>query len=823
MTALPRRDTLAADSLRFLAAIGPNHLIRALWPSKGPLSAGAAPIRDSAGTPLPALTVFYGAPTPVRMAECQRLNDLGYGIYFTANDPHGTRSKLQDFQDCRAIWQDADNPETSQNPQLIDGREPTAVWETSPGRFQRIWRTEPFPRLWEAAVHARMVAWHEHDNGAGTVSRLLRVPGFRNTKHDGAPLSVLHALNETAPPIPVDVVRRYFSCGDTVDILPPEPRPGQGVVLKGGAARGMDRIQRSGDRKTATIYDFDQARPGRAGRDTETGIARERAAAGQPVASVGTTDLLRVLSQIDPDSGYSDWRKVGAALHYMSRNGELFDGAGLFERWSMLGSKYTAMGQYAPSSQWATFDLEHERPATFITLKHMRAGASPGASLRFESELFKQFQAANKPELEIQAFTMAWPETQDTHGIPVADTTSIRNARAALASLSMVPVYDSFGQTVRFGEAREPITDEAVLRVWRFMHEQRCRMDVTLLRRFIAADAYAEMRNPLAEWFDTLPAWDGVERLPTLFQRHLGTPDLPYIRELGPLLFVAVLKRAYQPGFKFDLMPILEGAQGKGKSSLFRHVLPFQEWYSEAPRLDMEEKRLYPMLAGKVFVEFAEMRGKRTTEVEHIKALVSQTTDEYIPNYAVEKVSARRTAIFIGTTNSRRYLRDLSGNRRFPIVEVTKELEISALAKERLQLWAEARFLSDFTDVLRFSSAAEAGMEETQEARLDVEATVEDIVDAVKHIGYGFLTMSAIWDAMGLPFEKRAQRATSGTKHQILQIKELLLRDGWLETDNPVIVSGRKQRGMYKTHMGTSPEIVFLNGNLQHLHKGAKI
>lgn len=73
--------------------------------------------------------------------------------------------------------------------------------------------------------------------------------------------------------------------------------------------------------------------------------------------------------------------------------------------------------------------------------------------------------------------------------------------------------------------------------------------------------------NPVTDYLDTLE-WDGEERLDTLFIDYLGSSDNEYTRAVTRKAFVGAVARAYEPGCKYDYMPVLVGKQGLGKSHL---------------------------------------------------------------------------------------------------------------------------------------------------------------------------------------------------------------------------------------------------------------
>jgi predicted P-loop ATPase len=78
-------------------------------------------------------------------------------------------------------------------------------------------------------------------------------------------------------------------------------------------------------------------------------------------------------------------------------------------------------------------------------------------------------------------------------------------------------------------------------------------------------------------------------------------------------------------------------------------------------------------------------------------AFMSRTTDRFRPPYGMRLVESPRQCVFAGTVNHSSYLRDETGGRRFwPIT--CGRIDVDALARDRDQLWAEAK--------VRFESGA---------------------------------------------------------------------------------------------------------------------
>ena len=111
--------------------------------------------------------------------------------------------------------------------------------------------------------------------------------------------------------------------------------------------------------------------------------------------------------------------------------------------------------------------------------------------------------------------------------------------------------------------------------------------DLTSEKKIIdAADlaAHQNSYHPVRDYIESLPAWDGVPRVDTLFIDYLGSPDTLYIRAIARKMMVAAVARIYEPGIKFDSVVVLNGPQGMGKSSFFAKL--GGKWFSDSLTID---------------------------------------------------------------------------------------------------------------------------------------------------------------------------------------------------------------------------------------------
>ena len=189
--------------------------------------------------------------------------------------------------------------------------------------------------------------------------------------------------------------------------------------------------------------------------------------------------------------------------------------------------------------------------------------------------------------------------------------------------------------------------------------------------------------------------WDGTPRLEEFLPRWMQCEDTPYTREVSRLIFAGGIRRLYEPGCKFDTVPVLTGAQGSGKSTIVRWLAMEDAWFAEVTELEGRES--IEQLTGAWICEIAELLAlTRVKEQEAVKSFLSRQRDRYRKPYDRELTELPRQCIFIGTTNRLQFLRDRTGNRRFCPVEVhSTGAELYAQEKECrayiAQCWAEAR------------------------------------------------------------------------------------------------------------------------------------
>lgn len=803
---MPQLAEYVNDTRAFLSCFDGNFFFRLLHPDYNEGTQEPKRLRPRQ---------FYGdldASLIFLEQEVRRLNSGGtdehrFNVYYCANDTHGISATAASISAIRLIYQDCDEPDLAAREPELASTLAHAVIESSPGKRQRIWHTEPLDPHLARPIHDHMVALHHHDASTSGAQRLLRLPGFRNWKYPDGPYARLLTLREH-PRLTLEQVRAAFGFQDP-------------ATSRNGMARAAQRIQSSGDMPDHNVYNLERERAKRSPvKDADADSrARARDAHDHGPGQLRTDDVLNTLSLIDPDEHRNEWRRVLAALHYMA--GDRPWGRDLAESWSMMG-----VVKYDPKAfekHWNGLNDDVQFPASWLTLKRITAQTKHSKHSRAlrNCQLFQNFEEEYGPILDFEQFQPEYPvhlKIETSTGISFRpDAHERRNIEYLLQMQGIEVYFDQFSNMTMacVNNVNAELDQNLIMELYSTAHATCLRVDDGFLSKQIDALALDNKRDPVKTYFSKLPVWDGISRLSTVLQRHMGAEDTPLVRELLPLLMSAIVRRTFNPGCKFDLMAILEGKQGLGKTSFFRILMPNSDWFIEGPKLTEEPKRLLSHISGKLIIEFGELAGMKTVDLGSLKKLITAQIDEYTPNYARKKVRVPRRSIFVGTVNDAQYLRDLTDNRRFPIVEVFTELDQAAFAAERDQLWAEALFEEQFYGDLRLSKEAVIDMTRIQESRLDIHSETTEIMNEIRQLRVGWMRLESLWMRIGIPHTERSKR-TGHAQYLFKEVRDLMKRDGWT-WNNPMRMGKELIRATYrKNTRGMVPQIVCCNGQLQH-------
>jgi predicted P-loop ATPase len=297
--------------------------------------------------------------------------------------------------------------------------------------------------------------------------------------------------------------------------------------------------------------------------------------------------------------------------------------------------------------------------------------------------------------------------------------------------------------------------------------------------------------HPIRQYLDALH-WDRTPRVDVWPTTYLGAEPTPLNKAIGRIVLLAGVRRIRRPGSKFDTIMVLEGPQGGGKSTAIK-MLAGPENFSDQELLTLDAKAQMEALEGVWILEIAELEGISRADTAKVKAFASRSDDNARPAYARFKEKRPRQTIFIGTTNDDKYLRDMTGNRRFWPVKIG-QIDLEALARDRDQLWAEAAHLEAEGESLTLPQELWPAAQEEQEARLEDDPWL----DKLSHLSTGLVeevngfqrisTAMLLGDVLSLPVERQQAFQTK-------RLANLMRKLGWQGPILQKMKNGQAHRG----------------------------
>jgi predicted P-loop ATPase len=258
--------------------------------------------------------------------------------------------------------------------------------------------------------------------------------------------------------------------------------------------------------------------------------------------------------------------------------------------------------------------------------------------------------------------------------------------------------------------------------------------------------------HPVREALAKLAPWDGISRNGDWLSDFLGVVKTEYTQLVGKFFLRGMIQRVMRPGCKFDYALVLEGEQGRGKSTVAR--LLAWHWFCDTD-LDLSNKDSLLALPGHWVYEIAELGSLMKAEERKQKSFLSRQEDEFRPPYGQRLIKVPRQNVFIGTTNEEEYLKDATGGRRFWPIMCGDEFNLDGLRDALPQMYAEA--LADFQagEKAYPSPEEQKRLFTPEQAKRGMQEPFEDILlDWVKTRMVPFSMAEAARDGLNLTADK---------------------------------------------------------------------
>ena len=474
------------------------------------------------------------------------------------------------------------------------------------------------------------------------------------------------------------------------------------------------------------------------------GIASDDAFANLKTSLDGW-DLERVVEEVlvhlDPDVGYGDWLKVGAALHHQGSGDP--DWLEAWDNWSSGSGKWV---EGYCGSKWDSFSTG--RPGgrgavTLASLLHMTKEKRGVVSLDRRDlalagvmdligsctdvrDLQEKIAAgvahnAETSDVEREQISVAIQDKAKDLGLklPLATVRGWVRARVRVSggfvNLSdegyplctldnFYVLIDSLGYGVRYNVIKKAI--ELMIPGSAFTRDNRdnaaishvlsecekVRMPTKHVAQFLITTADRNQYNPVGIWIDSL-GWDGLSRLDAFYDTvRVPAGGEKMKKRLMRKWLIQAVAAAFSPdGIAAQGILTFVGPQNIGKTTWFQRLAPAHlDSVLTGHTLDMRSKDSIFIALSYWIVELGELDATFSkSEVSALKSFVTQPMDKLRRPYAATESNFGRRTVFGGTVNESQYLNDPSGNRRFWSIEVDGfDLNHGI---DMQQLWAEVK------------------------------------------------------------------------------------------------------------------------------------
>ena len=190
------------------------------------------------------------------------------------------------------------------------------------------------------------------------------------------------------------------------------------------------------------------------------------------------------------------------------------------------------------------------------------------------------------------------------------------------------------------------------------------------IKLYVTSDLVPKF-DPIADYLNSLPKWDGHNYVADLFGR------IPGITSEQAAFLAKWLRSAVAHWLQMDtlhaneVVPTFIGAQGCGKTTFLRRLLPehLRQYYLD--HLNLSNKFDKEMaLTNNLLVNLDELEAIRPSQHASLKQTLSKNKVNGRPIFGCVQEDRARYASFVSTTNNPHPLTDATGSRRYICMQI---------------------------------------------------------------------------------------------------------------------------------------------------------
>jgi predicted P-loop ATPase len=190
-----------------------------------------------------------------------------------------------------------------------------------------------------------------------------------------------------------------------------------------------------------------------------------------------------------------------------------------------------------------------------------------------------------------------------------------------------------------------------------------------LLYEVIGSPSVSSSYDPIFEYFSSLPKWDGHDHFADLLT-CLDTSDQDLSRMILRKWLMGLVATILKENTVNHGILLLKGSQGLGKTSFLVRLLPnnmSKYIYTGTIREDSKDTQM--LMSQNLIINMDEMANLYKKEASMIKELITKDKIQVRLPYGRTFKHLKRRASFAGSVNDAQFLSDLTGTRRFWVID----------------------------------------------------------------------------------------------------------------------------------------------------------
>lgn len=176
---------------------------------------------------------------------------------------------------------------------------------------------------------------------------------------------------------------------------------------------------------------------------------------------------------------------------------------------------------------------------------------------------------------------------------------------------------------------------------------------------------YAKPYNPFVEYFTTRKPWDGKTDYIGQLAKQVQTTDQAFFENSFRHWIVGMVACAINDKVQNQLMMIFHGAQGKGKTTFIRNLLPpeLANYYRDN-MINSEDKDHALLMSSCLIINIEEFDTLPPWRMQKLKSLITQNVMIERKTWDMQVNTYVRRCSFIASTNNPHCLPDIGQNKR---------------------------------------------------------------------------------------------------------------------------------------------------------------